>query len=153
MMRLVLIALLSMVLAGCGTTTHQRDREWSPTGIQTKEVDRKNEEIVFEQHRALEGVVVEGRGNFTHDNAVVARNTALNLAINDLAKSAGEVLSEEDSTVYNEQVRMIIRTRARNLVRGYQVAFEHYDPVTRTAEVIVRQDVERIAAEMMRYME
>lgn len=153
MKRFIVPAVLSLLLFGCAPTVHQVDRAWSPQGVQTTQTVRKNEQVVSELHRVLDGVVVEGRATYKHANAAMARNTALNLAINDLAKSAGEVLSEEDTTLYNEEIRMIIRTRARNIVRGYQIAMDHYDPMTQTAEIVVRQQGERIASEMQRHLQ
>lgn len=152
MKRVVVPLVLVLAAAGCAPTVHQVDKAWSSQGVQTTEIVRKNEQVVSELHRVLDGVVVEGRATYKHDNEAMARNTALNLAINDLAKSAGEVLSEEDTTLYNDEIRMIIRTRARNVVRGYQIAVDRYDPMTKTAEVVVRQQGERIASEMQRHL-
>lgn len=154
MTRMMFVGAVAIIvgMSGCAPTTHQVDREWSPQGAQTREMVRQNEQVISELHRVMSGVVVEGRGHYQHDNAAMARNVALNLAINDLAKSAGDVLSEEDTTIYNDEVRMVIRTRARNIVQGYQVVTDHYDPATRRAEVTVRQQGERIASEMERYL-
>lgn len=146
-----LILFLGVVfVAGCVTT--QRDESYSPQGTQTKKVITKNGRITYEIHRVLDSILVEGRGRFKHKSETIARNTALNLAINDLAKRVGEVLSEEDTTLYNDDVRMFLRTRARNIVKGYTVLVDAYDIKTNTADVVIRQEGERIASIMERHI-
>lgn len=147
---LLVLILLIVSLSGCATPTREVQKDYSQQGALKRQEVIKNNQVVSQLHRVLDGVIVEGKGTFTHTNQTIARNMALNLAINDLAKAAGDVLVEEDTNLYNDQVRMIIRTRARNIVSGYQVVTDSYDAGTQTAMVTIRQEGERIASEIYR---
>lgn len=140
----------TLIASGCATQTRSKEVEYSMAGIETRKVVTENDKVTSELHRVMDSKIVEGRGRFKNDDENMARNMAMNMAINDLAKRAGQVLVEEDSTLYNDQVRMMLRTRARNIVQGYSVVHEAYDPATKTAEVLIRQEGERIASEMAR---
>ena len=145
--------IVAAIVSGCGTTQEkevERERDFSEKGTVTKEVITVNRKIRSELHRILDGTVVEGKGTFKNNNKEVARNGALTLAINDMAKKVGEVLIEEDTTITNDEITSIVRTRASNLVAGYTIMVDTYDEETRVAEVIVRQDGERIASEIAR---
>jgi hypothetical protein len=142
-------------VAGCATTggqpaeaTKETERDFSKQGTVTKEVVKVNSRIRSELHRVLDGVVIEGKGSFSDAREMVARNAALTIALNDMAKRAGQVLLEEDTTIYNDEVKSILRTRARNIVKGYVVMVDVYDPDTQTSEIIVRQEGERVASEI-----
>lgn len=143
-------ALLIAGLAACAPSTREVQRDYSQQGVLKRKEVIKNNQVVSQLHRVLDGVIVEGKGIFKNANQTMARNMALNLAINDLAKAAGDVLVEEDTNLYNDQVRMVIRTRARNIVSGYQVITDTYDAATQTATVSIRQEGERIASEIQR---
>ncbi|MBF0471534.1 MAG: hypothetical protein HQL48_09170 [Gammaproteobacteria bacterium] len=137
------------VMTGCAGEK-KKETGYSRLGT-AKDIEvTHNGKVVAELHRVLDAVIVEGKGKFQNENEVMARNMALNIALNDLAKSAGEVLVEEDTTLYNDQVKMVLRTRARNIVQGYTITVDIYDPYTKTAEVVVRQEGERIASEIAR---
>lgn len=161
----IAIIISTLCLVGCGTTETkqeapkdtekktteiERERDFSEKGTVTKEVVTVNNKIRSELHRVLDGVVFEGKATFKDKNREVARNAALTLAINDMAKRAGAVLIEEDTTVTNDQVTSIVRTRASNIVAGYAIMVDTYDPETQIAEIVVRQEGERIASEMAR---
>ncbi len=140
-----------MLIGGCART-HEVQKDYSNQGTLKRQEVIQNNQVVSQLHRVLDGVTVEGKGSFKSENQAMARNMALNLAINDLAKAAGDVLVEEDTNLYNDQVRMVIRTRARNIVSGYSVVVDAYDTETQTAMVTVRQDGERIASEIQRHI-
>lgn len=147
------LVVVCTLLAGCAQPappSREVQRDYSPQGVVKRQEVIQNNQVVSQLHRVLNGVLVEGKGAFTNGNQAIARNMALNLAINDLAKAAGEVLVEEDTNLYNDQVRMIIRTRARNIVSGYQVVTDTYDIGTKTAMVTIRQEGERIASEIQK---
>lgn len=143
----------AFLITGCGTTQEkeiERERDFSEKGTVTKEIITVNHKIKSELHRILDGTVVEGKGTFKNKSKEVARNGALTLAINDMAKKVGEVLIEEDTTITNDKITSIVRTRASNLVAGYTIMVDTYDDESEIAEVIVRQDGERIASEIAR---
>ncbi len=152
-MKVLLGILMSCLLVtGCATTKTEveRERDFSEKGTVTKEVVTVNRKVRSELHRVLDGVVVEGRGSFKNPNKEVARNGAMTLAVNDLAKKAGEVLIEEDTVITNEKIKSVIRTRASNIVSGYTIMVDTYDEDTQIADIVVRQDGERIASEIAR---
>lgn len=145
--------LLVVLVSGCATTDEkeiERERDFSKKGTVTNEVITVNRKVRSELHRILDGTVVEGKGTFKNNTKEVARNGALTLAINDMAKKIGKVLIEEDTTITNDKIKSIVRTRASNLVSGYTIMVDIYDEKTSIAEVIVRQDGERIASEIAR---
>ena len=149
---------MALVLVACGGSKSGGTREtkietdFSEKGTVTKEVVTVNEKIKSELHRVLDGVVVEGKGMFKDANENLAKSAALTMALNDLAKKAGQVLIEEDTTIYNNEVKSIIRQRASNVVAGYKVMLDVYDPETQTAEIVVRQEGERIASQIERFI-
>lgn len=145
----LVVVCLAAIAGGC-TQYRTVERTYGTDGTVTRELVTRGDQVVSDLHRAYAGIAIEGVGEFKHTSQTIARNTALNLAINDLAKRAGEVLVEEDSTLYNDQVRTIMRTRARNIVAGYTVVSEAYDADTAVARVVVRQEGERIASELAR---
>ena len=120
-----------------------------PVSYFLNKVDSK---VKSDLKRILATETVEGEGVFKNANQSVAVNAAMNLAINDLAKRAGQLIQEEDTTLYNEKVYSIIRTRARNIVSGFDVVVKEWDGDSQTATVRIRQDGYRIAEELCKYV-
>ena len=54
--------------------------------------------------------------------------------------------------IFNNEVKSIIRQRASNVVAGYKILLDVYDPETQTAEIVVRQEGERIASQIERFI-
>ncbi len=153
MKNLLGLLVIALIMSACATSQEkeiERERDFSEKGTVTKEIITVNHKIKSELHRILDGTVVEGKGTFKNENKEVARNGALTLAINDMAKKVGEVLIEEDTTIANDKINSIVRTRASNVVSGYTIMVDTFDEQTKIAEVIVRQDGERIASEIAR---
>lgn len=156
--QILVVIMVAVTLVACGGGKKNRTKEtkietdFSEKGTVTKEVVTINNKVKSELHRILDGVVVEGKGMFKDANENLAKSAALTMALNDLAKKAGQVLVEEDTTIYNNEVKSILRQRASNVVAGYKVMLDVYDPETQTAEVVVRQEGERIASQIERFI-
>jgi len=152
------VFVIVLLLIGCsgnktgGSKETQIETEFSEKGTITKEIVTVNDRIKSELHRVLDGVVVEGKGMFKNANENLAKSAALTMALNDLAKKAGQVLIEEDTTIFNNEVKSIIRQRASNIVTGYKIMLDVYDMETQIAEIVVRQEGERIASQIERFI-
>ena len=148
---IIAIACLGAVVAGCSHTV-EREKEWGKDGTKIRDTHKVDSKVKSDLKRILATETVEGEGVFKNANQSVAVNAAMNLAINDLAKRAGQLIQEEDTTLYNEKVYSIIRTRARNIVSGFDVVVKEWDGDSQTATVRIRQDGYRIAEELCKYV-
>jgi len=150
--------MLIFILTACNSEKNsnvkhtQIETEFSEKGTVAKKIVTVNNKIKSELHRVLDGIVVEGKGKFKNANENLAKSAALSMALNDLAKKAGQVLIEEDTTIFNNEVKSIIRQRASNVIAGYKIMLDMYDPETQTAKIIVRQEGERIASQIERFI-
>ena len=110
----------------------------------------ENEKILYELKRILEKETIRGKGKFGHENEAMARVAATNLAINDLAAKAGEVVATQNITLYNDKIYSVIKTEARNIVKGYDVIFEKWDQDKKEYEVLIEMRGYKIAEEIVR---
>lgn len=127
-------------------------KEYGANGTLTHEVTTDNDNLIDELQRILSKTSTMGKGSYTNENASTAREVALNLAINDLGRKLGEVIQESDSTIIQQATKdtimNVIRTRASNILRGYEVIADDYDPTTHTAEVVIRMETYSVAKEI-----
>lgn len=102
--------------------------------------------------RVLSDRSIISTGVYSHKQESIAINLAEMMALNSIAKQAGEVLQKEDSTLYNDKVHMIITTKASNIIRGYQVLSKTYDESKGRAEVVIKQDGKVLASEFCKIL-
>ena len=143
--------LLSLALAGCGGSREIRT-EMSPGGS-TAEITRKeNNKVVYELRRVFEGTVLEGNGMFENDNEGLARRSATNLAV---AELAGQVQTRvrAESVIYNNQdVRDVVDNRVNALVNDYRIDQAGYDPGTNKYRVRVVIEGEKLVSQLERWI-
>ena len=121
------------------------------TSVKVVKEQRVDGEVQSRLTRIFEYKVITGEGVYTSPtrNETEALHVALNLAINDLAKRAGEVFSSEDSKLYNSKnAESVIRTKAAHIVRGYNITRRSYDALTGRATVEVSQTGRRLAKQI-----
>lgn len=92
------------------------------------------------------------KGTFTAKMESMAINMATNMAINSLAKKLGKVVQSEYSNFMNDDVMMRITTNAKNIVSGYEIISEKYDPKTGKATVVIQLDGQVIDAEIQKQL-
>lgn len=89
-------------------------------------------------------------GTWKNAQEAIALDIATTMALNSIAKQAGDVLQSEDTTLYNDKVHMIITTKANNIIRGYTVLSKEWDPKTHRAEVTIKIDGKVLANDFCR---
>ncbi len=145
------IIMATVIFAGCATTTITKKSKYGPGGTLAESSYSKNERVLDELKRVLEKQTVQGKGIFTHENIGMARVAAMNLAINDLAARAGEVIASQDVTLYNDKISSIIRTQARSIVKGYEIVAEEWDKADKVYEIVIEMHGSKIAEQIHKY--
>lgn len=146
---IILTLSLVMMLSGCATTVVE-EKKYGPDGTTVSRTYSENEKILYDLKRILEKETIRGKGKFVHENEAMARVAATNLAINDLAGRAGEIIATQDVTLYNDKVYSVIRTQGRNIVKGYDVVFEKWDQDKKEYEVLIEMRGYKIAEEIVK---
>lgn len=146
----------ALLLSACAQKEMVQNKvNYTPQGkLQSQHVEVQTPTTVetYDYQAVFHDKTLLATGVFRHKNETIALNMSTNMAINNLAKSAGKVIQTEDSTLYNEKVHMIITTKASNIVRGFQILSQEYDVTTGRAETTIKQDGSVLASELERYM-
>lgn len=153
MKEVTIVAALSAVLivTGCAKRVEER-KKYGPEGTLVERTYKEDEKVLDDLKRILEKETIRGMGKFKDENEAIARVAATNLAINDLAARAGEVVASQDVTLYNDKVYSVIRTQARNIVKGYDVIYEKWDHDKKEYEVMIEMRGYKIAEEIHKYI-
>ena len=141
-------------MSGCAHKYEQK-KSYTPDGqIKSKHTYKETPEKIetYDYDATFHDKTLIATGVFLNKNETIALNMATNMAINNLAKSVGDVLQAEDSTLYNDKVHMIITTKANNIVKGFQILSQTYDLKTGRAEVTIKQDGRVLASELTKVM-
>ena len=144
----------TFLLSGCSQKA-QHQTSFTPDGKLKSEHIVKEDAIKIETYdyqAVFHDKTLLATGVFSHKNETIALNMATNMAINNLAKSAGKVIQKEDSTLYNDKVHMIITTKANNIVKGFQILSQEFDITNGRAEVTIKQDGSILASELSKYV-
>jgi hypothetical protein len=144
-------SLLLVFGAGCKTQVVET-RQYGPDGTMTSHTKAENNKVLYDLKRVLEKETIRGTGKYTAEMESEARLTALNLAINDLAMKAGEVIASSDLTYYKGETMNIVRTQGRNVVKGYDVIFEKWDAPSKTYTVEIEMRGYKMAEEIVKYI-
>lgn len=96
---------------------------------------------------------VTGIGIYKNKNETIARHVATNLAINDAAKKVGSVLQKESTQLTQDEVRMLISTQAKNIIKGYEKIKEEYNDKTKRAVVEIQLEGSVVAAKLEKLLE
>ena len=146
-----LSALFVLVGTGCHTETVQETRRtYGADGTLAHSSDTENGKVISELTRVLEGRAFSGKGSYQADIESEARLTALNLAINDLALKVGAAIGSSDLTYYKGEAVNIVRTQARNIIRGYDIRYENWDKASKTYTVEIEMTTYKVAEEISR---
>jgi len=146
---------LALMVAGCATTAVDEkkvvvEKKYGPDGTMVSKTYSENDKILYDLKRILEKETVRGKGKFKHETESMARVAATNLAINDLAAKAGEIIASQDVTLYNDKVYSVMRTEGRNIVKGYDVVYEKWDQDKQEYEIIIEMRGYKIAEEIVK---
>jgi len=133
--------------AACETKVVQ-EKKYGPDGTVVSSTYSENGKVLNDLKRVLEKETVRGRGKFKHPSESMARIAALNLALDDLAGKAGEIVATRDVTLYNDKINALIRTEGRNIVKGYDVVFENWDEAKTEYEILIEMRGYKVAEEI-----
>jgi len=146
---LCLVAAAGMWLMACGPTIETHEREVSPAGNTTYAASKTNGEIESELRRVFNTVQVVGEGIFENANEGLARSTATDLAMAELAKLV-QAKVQSDSTIYNQtDVRQVIMNQVNAIISNSKIEMAGYDPGTKKYRVRVSVTSESLVREIM----
>lgn len=143
------IVILIVALTGCRSTLEKRT-EMSSEGNTVEVTQRVNNKVVSELRRVFEGTILEGNGMFESDNEGLARRTATNLAVAELAGQVQTKVKAESVIYNNKDVRDVVDNRVKALVNDYRIDQAGYDPGTYKYRVRVVIKGEKLVSEMER---
>lgn len=136
-------------LVSCSTTV-TREQEFTPGGQIAYERQQENQQVIYELRRVFAETSIEGIGIFENANEGLARRSAINLAINDLASQVQAITRSESAIYNNMDVRDVVETRVKAVVEGYKIESEGYDPNTIKYRVRIRIDGEQLVRQIER---
>lgn len=144
------IAVVGAVAVWAATGCTRIETSTFEEGVQTSHQRTVGGFVVSQLEQKLAMKTVTGEGSFTHDHQLTAREGAKLAAIADMASKAGEVLVEQDTRIFNDEVINKMRLQAANIVHGYEVVKEEWDPETKTHKVTIEQSAWSIVERMSR---
>jgi hypothetical protein len=109
----------------------------TPDQTASQQIAQSPQDLVSFQEILSDRKIV-AKGIYKHTNEMIALQMATNVAINNLAKKIGKVLQEEETTLKNDKVSLIMKTHAQNVVNGYEITDQKYNPKTGRAEVEIQ---------------
>ena len=109
----------------------------TPNQRASQEIAESPQDLVSFQEILSDKKIV-ATGIYKHKNEMIALQMATNVAINNLAKKIGTVLQEEETTLQNDRVNLIMKTHAQNVINGYEKIEEEYNTRTGRAEVTIQ---------------
>ncbi len=140
-----LLLISVFIFSSCYTT---RETVYTPGGnIKHKTLTSGSGSVINELRQEFRGTVLEGNGMFDNDNEGLARRTAINLAVAELAAKVQTRVRAESTIYNNKDVRDVVENRVAALVNNYEIETAGYDPGTTkyrarisiTGEEIVRR--------------
>ena len=137
-----------ILLAGCAQPMYDtKSVTYDPEGAIKQQTHTSAGQVISELKREFATDAVEGEGSFTHSNAALARRSATQLAVAELASKV-EVRVKSNTKIYNNQdVRDVVQTKMAALVQNYSVEEAHYDKENSTYTVTVRIEGRRLVDE------
>jgi hypothetical protein len=121
------LALGCLALGAC-SSTRTVETEYTPGGQVSYKRDKIDNDVMYELRRVFLNTQLTGEGIFKNSNEGLARMSATELALSELA---GKVQTEtkRNSVIYNnESVRNVIETNIRALVKNYTIDYAGYEP-------------------------
>lgn len=106
----------------------KKEEEFTPQGnVSYKSVEYDNK-VVSELRRVFDQTIIEGLGVFESENEGLARRTAINLALAEIASQIQTLVRSESIIYNNATVRDVVDNRVQVLIHNYQIDFAGYDP-------------------------
>lgn len=155
MKKLFYLLLVPVIFAGGCTVKKSASVSVTPGGNVEKvrvEEESTSSKTIYDYQAVFRDKSLIATGVYRSPNETIALNMSLNMAINNLAKSAGEVIQKEDTTLYNDKVNMIIETKANNIVKGFKILSQDYDTQTGRAETTIKMAGEQLATMLVQEM-
>ncbi len=155
--RIVQISMVSVwfLVAGCAAPTptyDTRETVYTPTGTVESSQTTSGGRVISELKRQFENTKFSGTGAFTHINPGLARRSAVQLAVADLASKV-ELEIESNTVIRNNQdVRDEVRSRVHAIVQNYEITFDQYDTETRTHRIEVAITGKNVVREVERML-
>lgn len=146
-MTAVFAAILVLGLTSCSTTI-VKERELTSEGQTSYQSTSVNSHVISELRRVFDKTTITGNGIFENTNEGLARRTATNLAVADLAAQV-QTRVKTESVIYNNQdVRDMVENQVHALVNNYQINSAGYDPGTNKYRVRVSISGETLVREI-----
>ena len=124
------LLIVSLVLSISCTTTKTVEREYTQEGSLSYERDKTNDQVNRELRRVFLNTVLEGIGIYENENEGLARSTAIDLAVAELAGKVQTVVRSEAAMYNNQDVRRVVETQVKAIVGNYNIDSSGYDPGT-----------------------
>lgn len=148
---LMVLTSASLWFAACAST-RTIETEYTPEGNVSSSRIKEDNKVLYELRRVFLNAVVDGEGVFVHENEGLARSTATDLAVAEMAGKVQTTIKRE-SVIYNqESVRQVVESQIHAICRNYQISFAGYEPgtmkyrvkVSITGEQLIREIESRI---------
>jgi len=131
------MAIFGPLEAPGAVTEEQHASVATPVQAASQDVAQSPQDLVSFQE-VLSDKKITAVGIYKNRNEMIALQMATNVAINNLAKKVGKVLQEEETSLKNDQLTMIMTTHAQNVINGYEKIAEKYDRKSGRAEVTIQ---------------
>jgi len=149
--RTIFFFILVAAICGC-SRTQVVETEMTTGGKVDYKATRIGDRTVYELRRVFENTTIEGHGIFESDNEGLARRTATNLAVAELAAQVQTKVRAESTIYNNKDVRDVVENRVHALVNNYRIDSAGYDPGSNKYRVRVSIAGERLVREIEKRM-
>lgn len=146
-LKVFISCLIIFFLSSC-TTKSVIEKEYTSSGELTSKSIKVNDETIKDIKRIFHDLRIEGTGVFESENEGLARRTAINLAVAELASQVQTKVKSESTIYNNKDVREIIENRTHAYVRNYKIESSGYDPGTKMYRVRVSINGEELIKEI-----
>jgi hypothetical protein len=134
-----LLCLYSWIFLMLSACSHKvvKETEYSPGERVAYESTVVDEKVIKELRRLFDQKIIEGNGIFESDNEGLARRTAINLAVAELAGQVQTIVRAEIVIYNDKEVRDVVENRVQAVVSNYQIESAGYDSGTNKYRVRV----------------
>jgi hypothetical protein len=134
-MQIFLLVILAGSFLSCRASTIVTEKEYNSQREISYSSTKVNDSVISELRRVFQKRTLEGIGVFENDNEGLARRTATNLAVAELAAKVQTMVRAESVVYNNKDVRDVVENRVHALVNNYRIDFSGYDPGTKKYRV------------------
>ena len=133
----LLVIMMIFALSACAEQTRIVEKEYTPRGELTSKNVKVDDKTIQDIKRFFQNTRLEGVGLFEHENEGLARRTAINLAVAELAAQVQTKVRSESTIYNNKDVREIIENKTHAYVRNYKIESSGYEPNSKRYRVLV----------------